>query len=82
MCCIDMEFVTYLLTNDQKQQCINIGLVSRIALFSNFKMKLKGYFEIMSDVQRESWAALDSIKENDFHSAFEAWKNSGISISL
>jgi hypothetical protein len=28
----------------------------------------------MSDIQRELQAVLDSIKENDFHSAFEAWK--------
>jgi hypothetical protein len=27
----------------------------------------------VSDVQRESQAVLDSIKENDFHGAFEAW---------
>jgi hypothetical protein len=27
----------------------------------------------MSDIQRELQAVLDSIKENDFHSAFEAW---------
>jgi hypothetical protein len=41
------------------------------ALFPNLKMKLKGRrFEIVSDIQR----VLDSIKENDFHGAFEAWK--------
>jgi hypothetical protein len=28
----------------------------------------------VSDIQRESQAVLDSIKENDFHGAFEAWK--------
>jgi hypothetical protein len=28
----------------------------------------------MSDIQRESQAVLDGIEENDFHSAFEAWK--------
>jgi hypothetical protein len=38
-------------------------------------MKLKGqHFETVSDIQRESQAVLDSIKENDFHDAFEAWK--------
>jgi hypothetical protein len=38
-------------------------------------MKLKErHSETVSDIQRESQAALDSIKENDFHSAFEAWK--------
>jgi hypothetical protein len=26
------------------------------------------------DIQRESQAALDTIKENDFHGALEAWK--------
>jgi hypothetical protein len=39
-------------------------------------MKLKGRrFETVSDIQRESQAVLDSIKENGFHGAFEAWKN-------
>jgi hypothetical protein len=37
-------------------------------------MKLKGHFEAMSDIQRESQAVLDSIKENYFHGALEAWK--------
>jgi hypothetical protein len=38
-------------------------------------MKLKGQrLETVSDIQRESQAVLDSIKENDFHSAFEAWE--------
>jgi hypothetical protein len=42
-------------------------------------MKLKGRcFETESDIQRESQAILDSIKENDFPGAFEAWKNYGI----
>jgi hypothetical protein len=45
------------------------------ALFRKLKMKLKGRrFETVSSIQRESQAALDSIKENDFHGAFEAWK--------
>jgi hypothetical protein len=44
-------------------------------------MKLKGRrFETVSDIQRESQAVLDSIKENDFHGAFEAWKNDGIAV--
>jgi hypothetical protein len=39
------------------------------------KIKLKGQcFETVSDIQRELQVALDSIKENDFHGAFEAWK--------
>jgi hypothetical protein len=38
-------------------------------------MKLKGRrFETVSDTQRESQAVLESIKENDFHGHFEAWK--------
>jgi hypothetical protein len=28
----------------------------------------------VSDIQRELQAVLDSIKENEFHGAFEAWK--------
>jgi hypothetical protein len=43
------------------------------ALFLKLKMKLKGqHFETVSDIKRELQAVLDSIKENDFHSAFEA----------
>jgi hypothetical protein len=46
-------------------------------------MKLKGRrFETVSDTQRESQAVLDSIKENDFHGAFEAWKNNGIAVDV
>jgi hypothetical protein len=41
------------------------------ALFLKLKMKLKGHFETVSDIQRESQEVLDSIKENDFHRAFE-----------
>jgi hypothetical protein len=45
------------------------------SLFLKLKMKLKGQrFETVSDIQRESQAVRDSIKEDDFHSAFEAWK--------
>jgi hypothetical protein len=43
-------------------------------LFPKLKMKLKGRFETVSDIQRERQEVLDSIKENDFYSAFEAWK--------
>jgi hypothetical protein len=44
-------------------------------LFFKLKMKLKGKcFETVFDIQMESQAVLDSIKENDFHSAFELWK--------
>jgi hypothetical protein len=35
-------------------------------------MKLKGCFETVSEIQRESQAVLDSIEENHFHGAFEA----------
>jgi hypothetical protein len=45
-----------------------------LALFSKLKMKLKGHFETVSDIQRESRAVLDSIKENDVHGASEVWK--------
>jgi hypothetical protein len=42
------------------------------ALFPKLKMKLKGRrFETVSDIQRETQVVLDSIKENDFHGAFE-----------
>jgi hypothetical protein len=38
-------------------------------------MKLKGqHFETVSDIQRELQVVLDSIKENYFHAALEAWK--------
>jgi histone-lysine N-methyltransferase SETMAR len=44
-------------------------------LFPKLNMKLKGrHFETVSDIQRESQAILDSIKENEFHGAFDAWK--------
>jgi hypothetical protein len=43
-------------------------------LFPKLKMKLKGHFQTVSDIQRESQAVLVSIKENDFHSTFEAWE--------
>jgi hypothetical protein len=45
------------------------------ALFPKLKTKLKGQrFEKVCDLQRESQAALNSIKENDFQGAFEGWK--------
>jgi hypothetical protein len=43
-------------------------------LFPKLKMKLMACFETMSDIQRELQAVLDTIKENYFHGAFEAWK--------
>jgi hypothetical protein len=51
------------------------------ALFPKLKMKLKGRrFETVFDIQRESQAVPDSIKENYFRGAFEAWKNNGIAV--
>jgi hypothetical protein len=45
------------------------------------KLKLNGRrFETVCDIQRESQAVHDSIKENDFHGASEAWKNNGIAV--
>jgi transposase len=45
------------------------------AFFPKLKMKLKRRrFETVPDIQRESQAVLDSIKENDFHCASEAWE--------
>jgi hypothetical protein len=44
---------------------------SDFTLFPKLKMKLKGqHFETVCDIQRESQAVLDSIKENDSHSVF------------
>jgi hypothetical protein len=44
-------------------------------LVPKLKMKLKEQrFETVSDIQRVSEAVLNSIMENDFHSAFEAWE--------
>jgi hypothetical protein len=51
------------------------------ALFPKSKMKLKGCcFETVSDVQKGSQVVLDSIKENDFYGASEAWKKDGIAV--
>jgi hypothetical protein len=45
------------------------------ALFPKLKMKFKGRcFETVSDIQKQLQAVLDSIKENYFHSALEAWE--------
>jgi hypothetical protein len=44
------------------------------ALFPKLKMKLNGRLETVRDIQMESQTVLDSVKENDFHDAFEAWK--------
>jgi hypothetical protein len=53
------------------------------ALFPKLKMKLKGRsFETVCDIWRESQAVIDSITENDFHSASEAWKNDGITVYI
>jgi hypothetical protein len=34
----------------------------------------------VSDIQRESQAVLDRVKENYFDGAFETWKNHGIAV--
>jgi hypothetical protein len=45
------------------------------ALFPKLKMKLKGRcFETVPDTQRELQEVFDSIKEIDFHGAFEVHK--------
>jgi hypothetical protein len=36
----------------------------------------------VSDIQRESQAVLDSIKEHYFHGAFEVWKNDAIAVYI
>jgi hypothetical protein len=36
----------------------------------------------VSDIQRQSQAVLDSIKENDFHGAFEVWRKNGIAVYI
>jgi hypothetical protein len=52
------------------------------ALFPKLKMKLRGWpLETVSDIQKESQAVLDSIRENDFHSTSEAWKKTMGSLS-
>jgi hypothetical protein len=50
-------------------------------LFPKLKIKLKGQCsETVSDNQRELQVVLNSIKENDFHSAFEVWEKDGIAV--
>jgi hypothetical protein len=39
------------------------------------KLKINRRFETVSDIQKESQMVLDNTKENDFHGAFEGWKN-------
>jgi hypothetical protein len=49
--------------------------VTKVGFVPKLKIKLKGLrFETVSDSEWESQAVLDSIKENDFYGAFEAWK--------
>jgi hypothetical protein len=51
------------------------------ALFPQLKMKLKGqHFNTVSDIQMESQAVPNSIKENYFHGVFEAWKKNDATI--
>jgi hypothetical protein len=45
------------------------------------EMKLEGQcFETVSDVQMELQVVFSSIKENDFHGAFEVWKKDWVAI--
>jgi hypothetical protein len=54
---------------------------SDFALFQKLKMKLKGRrFERVSDIQRESQAVLNSIKEKDCHGVSKRGKNDGIAV--
>jgi hypothetical protein len=46
-------------------------------------MKLKGRRnETVSDIQGESQAVLNSIRENDVHGAFEAWEKDWIAVHV
>jgi transposase len=49
-------------------------------LFPKLKIKLKGRFEIVSDIKRESQAVPTSIKKNDFQVIFKRGKNDGIAV--
>jgi hypothetical protein len=49
--------------------------------FPKLKIKPKWWcFETVSDIQRKLQAVLNSIKENDFHGVFEAWKKDGFAV--
>jgi hypothetical protein len=53
------------------------------ASFPKLKVKQKGRrFETVSDIQKESQAVLESIKENDFHVVFEALKKYEIGVYI
>jgi hypothetical protein len=53
----------------------SLDLARDFLLFPKLKMKLKGrHFETVSDIHRDLQVVLNSIKKNDFHGAFEAWK--------
>jgi hypothetical protein len=67
--------------NSDVLRCLRVNVQRKdlapcdFALFPKLKMKLKGrHFETVSDIQGESQVVLDNIKQNYFHSAFEAWK--------
>jgi hypothetical protein len=54
---------------------INIVIVPNPVYSPYLKMKLKGQcFEAVSDIEKNLQAVLDSIKENDFHGAFDTWE--------
>jgi hypothetical protein len=68
----DPTFISRIITGDESW-----------IFFPKLKMKLMGKrFETVPAIQRELQAVLYSIKENDFHGAFEAGKNDGIAVYL
>jgi hypothetical protein len=68
------EFVTNIIMVIISHPSYSPGLAPcDFALFPKLKMKLKGRrFGTVSDIQMELQAVLNSIKEIDFHGAFEA----------
>jgi hypothetical protein len=76
-----IEFVTNNMVIISHPPSLPVLAPCDFTLFAKLKMKLKRRrFETVSDIQRESQALLNSIKENDFHGAFEAWKSDGIAV--
>jgi len=47
---------------------------SDFLLFSKLKMKLKGRRFWMEEIQAESQAVLNSLRENDFQECFKNWQ--------
>jgi len=47
-------------------------------LFSKLKMKLKGrIFQTLEEIQAESQAVLNTLRENDFQECFKNWQRRG-----